>query len=125
MCLWGCLMERKDSIISHSPSRAESPEQPSATLLTVGEVTVTTQSLGFLLFNHRQTYDGQSTLSPAENCNLVTPEQNKDNLYCQVSRTSKRQRFHSHSGHPIYSFIIAVIKIKRKCPYLKTLWKPQ
>lgn len=46
-------MERQDSIVSHSPSRAECPQQPSATILAVGEVTETTQSLGFLLLSHR------------------------------------------------------------------------
>lgn len=48
--LWCCLMERRDSIGSHSPSGAECPERPSAAM---GEVTDTTQS-PVLSVNHRE-----------------------------------------------------------------------
>lgn len=108
-----CLMERQDSAISHSLARAECPKQPSATILAVGEVAETTQSLGFLLLSRRETKVGQSTLSTVESCNLVTREPNKDNLYCQVSGISKDRDFTASLGIPSTPLLLLFLKTEK------------
>lgn len=114
--LWCCLMERPDSIASHSPSRGECPDLPWAAILTMGEERL----LLYFLLNHRSRLD--NPLSDLQRIVTVNPAQSRDKLYSQVFRIPKDTNFITSLGTKSTALIQPLLK-KRKRKRKKSLYQ--
>lgn len=117
-------MDREESIASHSPSRAECPELPSAAILTTGQERLL--NLLCFLLHHRSRLD--NPLSDLQNIVTMNPAQSRDKLYSQVFRIPKDANSTASLGTTLTALLLSLLKTtkkKKQNAYLKILWKPQ